>query len=78
PHSSCKQKLLGSDTNGQDAFGHSVSIDEEHELLVVGAPYAEDNGVIEVQGISCSATTGTFTLGFRGFTSGPIAANATM
>lgn len=45
-----KQKLLGSDTDGQDAFGHSVSIDEDHELLVVGAPYAEDNGVTEVSG----------------------------
>lgn len=47
----CKQKLLGSDTDGQDAFGHSVSIDEDHELLVVGAPYAEDNGVVEVNQI---------------------------
>ena len=52
-HATCattsrKQKLLGSDTDGQDAFGHSVSIDEDHELLVVGAPYAEDNGVVEV------------------------------
>ena len=46
---SSKQKLLGSDTDGQDAFGHSVSIDEDHELLVVGAPYAEDNGVVEVK-----------------------------
>lgn len=43
-----EQKLLGSDTDGQDGFGHSVSVDEDHELLVVGAPYAEDNGVAEV------------------------------
>lgn len=43
-----EQKLLGSDTDGQDGFGHSVSVDEEHDLLVVGGPYAEDNGVTEV------------------------------
>lgn len=43
-----RQKLLGSDTDGQDGFGHSVSVDESNELLVVGAPYAEDNGVSEV------------------------------
>lgn len=43
-----EQKILGSDTDGQDAFGHSVSIDEDNELLVVGAPYAEDYGVTEV------------------------------
>lgn len=46
-----KQKLLGSDTDGQDAFGHSVSVDEDHELLVVGAPYAEDYGVTEVSSL---------------------------
>lgn len=45
-----EQKLLGSDTDGEDAFGHSVSIDEDGELLVVGAPYAEDLGVDEVAG----------------------------
>ncbi|CAM9244645.1 unnamed protein product, partial [Sphacelaria rigidula] len=72
------QKLLGSDTDGQDSFGHSVSIDEDNELLIVGAPYAEDNGVTEVQAISCSATDGSFTLDFRGFTSAPIAANASL
>lgn len=44
-----EQKILGSDTDGEDAFGHSVSIDEDNELLVVGAPYAEDFGVSEVQ-----------------------------
>lgn len=43
-----EQKLLGSDTDGQDAFGHSVSVDEDNELIVVGAPYAEDYGVTEV------------------------------
>lgn len=43
-----EQKILGSDTDGEDAFGHSVSIDEDNELLVVGAPYAEDYGVSEV------------------------------
>lgn len=43
-----EQKLVGSDTDGQDAFGHSVSVDEDNELLVVGAPYAEDYGVTEV------------------------------
>ncbi|CAM9102436.1 unnamed protein product [Scytosiphon promiscuus] len=72
------QKLLGSDTDGQDGFGHSVSVDEDHELLIVGAPYAEDYGVTEVQGISCRAMTGTFTLGFRGFATDPIPANASI
>lgn len=44
-----KQKLLGSDTDGVDAFGLSVFIDETYELLAIGAPYAEDNGVPEVR-----------------------------
>lgn len=47
------QKLLGSDTDGQDGFGHSVSVDDDHDLLVVGAPYAEDYGVTEVSS-SCT------------------------
>eukprot|EP00752_Nemacystus_decipiens_P003960 g3626.t1 len=72
------QKILGSDTDGDDAFGHSVSIDEDNELLIVGAPYAEDYGVSEVQAISCNAATGTFTLGFRGFTTDPIPADASI
>lgn len=62
-----EQKLLGSDTDGQDAFGYSVSIDEDHELLVVGAPYAEDNGVTEVRDVvfvlRCSQESGRLTAG---------------
>ncbi|CAM9763265.1 unnamed protein product [Pylaiella littoralis] len=73
-----QQKLLGSDTDGQDAFGHSVSVDEDNELIIVGAPYAEDYGVTEVQAISCRATAGSFKLGFRGFTTAPIPANASI
>ncbi|CAM9924718.1 unnamed protein product, partial [Discosporangium mesarthrocarpum] len=73
-----KQKLLGSDTDGQDAFGHHVSVDATHEIIMVGAPYAEDIGVTEVQALSCSAQSGSFTLSFRGFTTEPIPVNASV
>jgi FG-GAP repeat len=72
--------LVGSDTNEADAFGTSVSGSGTEELIVVGAPYSEDLGVQAQQRLICSggAATGTFTLSFRGFTTGPIPHDVTL
>ncbi|CAM9476002.1 unnamed protein product [Chrysoparadoxa australica] len=66
------QILKGNDSDELDRFGHSVSADNTHDLIIVGAPYAEDTGVLEQQSLTCTATSGTFTLRFRGFTTDPI------
>ena len=46
--------------------------------LLVGAPYKDEVGLPEQQNISCVADGGHFTLSLRGFTSAPIAWNATV
>ncbi|KAG5180011.1 hypothetical protein JKP88DRAFT_279922 [Tribonema minus] len=66
--------LRAHDTDASDAFGHIVDISESDGLIAVGAPYAEETGVLEVQLLTCSGgvTGGTFTLSFRGFTTDAI------
>jgi hypothetical protein len=72
------QKLLGSDTDGEDMFGAMVSVDVAAGLLIVGAPFAEDMGHFEQQSIYCNAVGGTFSLTFRGFRTPPIPHNISL
>ena len=68
-------RLTGSNTNEQDHFGGSVSID--NGVLVVGASSADSTGLPEVQKLHCLANNGSFTLSFRGWTTSPIYPNVT-
>ena len=67
--------LTGNDTDSDDQFGTSVAL--SGDVIAVGAVGAETIGVPEIQSIFCSATEGSFTLSFRGFTSGQIHYNVT-
>ncbi|KAJ1454589.1 hypothetical protein M885DRAFT_588046 [Pelagophyceae sp. CCMP2097] len=64
------------------AFGKSVAVEYSpstaRALALVGAPFAEEHGVREIQNISCVATRGEFRLGMLGFFSGWISVNATI
>ncbi|GMI03622.1 hypothetical protein TrRE_jg8633 [Triparma retinervis] len=68
--------LKAGDSNGNDHFGHSVSVHEDY--LLVGAPHKEVNGNLEQQMLNCTAKSGTFTIKFRGFESAPISHDATI
>ena len=49
-------KIDGADTNEMDNFGDAVTISGDPNSLMfvaVGAPNAEDNGVLEVQQFIC-------------------------
>jgi hypothetical protein len=65
--------IIANDTDAFDQFGHSVDI--SGDMLYVGAIGAETKGVPEKQSIFCSADEGFFSLKFRGWKTGPIAAN---
>ena len=69
-------ELTASDVTSHDRFGHSVSIYGTY--LLVGAPSKEVMGVAEQQLLNCTGDSGTFTLSFRGFTSLPIPADASV
>ena len=65
-------KLRGSDTKSYDQFGFSVCFDNSTStsddvvpLAVVGAPYASDEGDMEVQTVLCRADSGTLAFRFR-------------
>ena len=66
--------LVGEDVNANDQFGFSVSL--LGKFLLVGAPSKEVGGDKEQQLLNCTATAGSFTLSFRGFTSSAIQYNA--
>lgn len=65
--------LHGNDTDSLDALGTATGMSLDGELLIVGAPAADMNGLYEIQSLYCSAASGTFTLSFRGWTSAEIA-----
>jgi hypothetical protein len=67
--------LRGNDTDENDHFGTSVSIDDG--LIIVGAVGASMNGVPEKQSIRCHADNGSFSLSFRGWHTEPISFNVT-
>ena len=58
--------IVGDDTAEGDLFGHSLALDDD--VLVVGAIGATERGVLERQALSCNATSGSFRLNFRGWT----------
>jgi len=62
--------LFGNDTRENHRFGSSVAV--KGDLIVIGALGADMNGVQEKQSIFCSASSGHFTLMFRGWQSDPI------
>jgi len=68
--------LKAGDFNGNDHFGHSVSVHEDY--LLVGAPHKEVNGDLEQQMLNCTAKRGTFTIKFRGFESAAISHDASI
>ena len=70
--------LLASDFDSKDMFGSSVSVRDN--ILLVGAPSKQVNGLPEQQTITCDgpATGGFFVLTFRGFHSSPIPHSATL
>jgi hypothetical protein len=68
--------ITAGDANSYDRFGHSVSLYDKY--LLVGAPAKEVTGVSEQQTLSCTATSGTFTVSFRGYTSHAIDRDATV
>ena len=57
-------------TNAETGFGNVDS--GRRPMLVVGAPFKDDKGVLEQQALSCVGDGGYFTVSFRGFTSDPI------
>ena len=67
-------KLVASDLEGGDEFGYSVSVDGDR--CIIGAPYATEKGVKEVQTLVCNADAGSFKLLFRSKESEAIAFNA--
>ena len=66
------------DYNSNDFFGASLSMTSDQ--ILVGAPSKEVSGSPEQQVLTCRgpATGGTFTVGFRGFSSDLITHNATL
>jgi hypothetical protein len=62
--------MQATDADPNDNFGYSVSHAESNgdSLVLVGAPSKEDNGRMEQQSILCDATSGVFTVSYRGFT----------
>lgn len=72
------------DYNGEGmGLGHSVAFAHDtpssNEVYVlVGAPWAEYHGVFEQQLVACTATSGSFRLGMRGFWTDPIPWNFTV
>ena len=68
--------LKPNDIDSNDQFGLSVSLNKQ--LLLVGAPSKELWGDAEQQIVNCTASAGSFTLSFRGFTSGLIPFNANL
>ncbi|KAA0158101.1 hypothetical protein FNF28_06401 [Cafeteria roenbergensis] len=77
PASGTGARLKGSDTGAQDHFGWSVAAAANGSVVVVGAPGAEANGVLEQQRIRCRADGGTFRLSWRGHATDPIPFSAT-
>lgn len=67
--------VRGNDTDENDLFGTSLALTED--LLLVGAPGSDMNGVPEKQSIFCSADGGFFKIDFRGWSSDAISANVT-
>lgn len=65
-------RIRPSDTDGQDAFGSAVAMDETQGVIAVGAPAAAFYGGLEVQRVACAADTGSFTLTWRGRTTAAI------
>jgi hypothetical protein len=55
--------LVANDSDAYDLFGFDVAIDGS--LVVVGAPGAEDPGLLEIQTISCTAAAGSFRVAYR-------------
>ena len=68
--------LKADDANGNDLFGHSVSIHDDFAL--VGAPHKEVIGDIEQQLLNCTAKSGSFKIMFRGFESADIPHDASL
>lgn len=77
PASGTGAQLKGSDTGAQDHFGWSVAAASNGSVVVVGAPGAEANGVLEQQRIRCRADGGSFTLSWRGHSTEAIPFSAT-
>ena len=70
--------LVAHDFDSKDMFGSSVSM--KNDILLVGAPSKQVNGLPEQQTLTCNgpATAGFFTLSFRGFQSSAISHSATL
>ena len=68
-------RLVGNDTAADSAYGSSVSL--QGTTMLVGAIGANMNGLPEIQSLYCSATTGSFRLHFRGWSTGLISWNST-
>jgi hypothetical protein len=69
--------LHGNDTDELDHFGESSGIGRNGDVVIIGAPSADMNGLYEIQSISCSARSGTFQLSYRGWTTPEIAFDVT-
>jgi hypothetical protein len=70
--------LHASDRNANDQFGHSIAFGDN--MLAVGAPNKEVDGVIEQQTVTCTVvpSDGTFTLSLRGRKSDPISIHSSL
>ena len=70
--------IVASDYSSFDRFGHSVDL--KGTYLLVGAPSKTVNGLPEQQSLKCTgiASSGYFSISFRGFTSDPIPHDATI
>lgn len=70
--------LNAKDRSASDQFGHSIAFGDD--MLVVGAPNKEVDGVVEQQTVTCilEALDGTFTLSLRGRKSDPISIHSSL
>ncbi len=67
--------IRGNDTTEGNRFGESIAYGDD--TIVVGAVGASIQGVPEIQTMHCSATSGSFQLAFRGWTTDEISFNVT-